>query len=830
MNSIVSELENLDSRVEPKNASHCFHCGLPVPKGLTLTVDIEGLSQPMCCHGCEAVARAIVDAGHEHFYQVRTSNAPTRQELLPEFLRDIQIYDNPELQGQFVRQISSTEREISLMLEGITCAACVWLNERHIASLLGVVEVRVNYANHRAWLRWDNAQIQLSEILRAIHSIGYKALPYDPARQQDTQRREGRDQLKKLAVAGIFGMQVMMISINLYSAAWSGMEPSFEVFFRWLSLLLVLPVMLYSAPVFFRAAWQDISHRQVGMNVPVALSIGIAFVASAMATVTGKGELYFDSIVMFVFFLLASRYLEWMARRRVAQSVERLAHALPTMANRIDPSTQQETRVVASALAVGDTVLIRPGETIPADGDLVQGVSSVDESVLNGESRPLTKKSGDRLIGGSINIDHPLRMVVTSVGADTLLAGIQRMIDKAQSTKSPVAQLADRVASRFIIAVLLTVTGVAIFWFIKSPERWLEITLASLIVTCPCALSLATPTAISTAVSRLQGKGLLVTHALVLDVLDRVTHVVFDKTGTLTEGKPALVASYCDAAIDDVDCLTIAAALECYSEHPLARALVNAANEQPSSSHRLLASHLVNHPGGGMRGTIDGEDYAIGSIVFVRQQTGAKMPNRWLKAAKSSTATTVVLANSNQVLGLFMLEDKLRPDANELISTLKQNGKQILLMSGDREAAVHQVAQQTSVTEYYSGLTPEQKMQKVLAMQANNAVVLMVGDGVNDAPVLAAADVSIAMGSATSLAKTSADAVLLNNQLDTITFGLAMAHRTASNIRQNFIWALGYNFCAIPAAAMGLVQPWMAALGMSLSSLVIVLNALRLSK
>lgn len=831
MNSIVPEVTNFDLAAEQNLERDCFHCGLPLPKGLNPTVKIGGQDQVMCCHGCEAVARAIVDAGHEHFYRVRTGVSPTAENLVPEFLRDIQVYDNPDLQQQFVHQLLDSEREISLMLEGITCAACIWLIEQHISCLAGVVSVQINYATHRAWLRWDDSMIRLSDILRAIYSIGYKALPYDPSSQQDMQQRESRDQLKRLAIAGIFGMQVMMISITLYTGAWSGMEQSYEVFFRWLNLLLTLPVMLYCAPVFFRSAWKDLTHKQVGMNVPVSLAIGIAFIASAFATVTGEGELYYDSVVMFVFFLLASRFFEWMARKRGAQSVERLAHALPVMANRLDKASHQPERVVASALLVGDRVLIKPGESIPADGRVLQGSSNIDESILNGESRPVAKKIGDRVIGGSINIDHPLQMVVDSVGADTMLSGIQRLIDRAQSDKSPVAQLADRVASRFIIAVLIAVAGIAVFWFFRSPARWLEIALASLIVTCPCALSLATPTAISAALSRLQGKGVLLTNGNALDLLNRVTHVVFDKTGTLTMGEPVLGRIYNDGSIDVKKCLEIAWALETNSEHPLAKALVKAARGQRPEAKRLIATDLVNRPGGGLSGVIEGEQYAIGSIDFIQHFTELLVPKSWLESIELGGATAVVLSSRHQILGLFTLEDELRPDASELISTLNQRfGKQIILMSGDRHSAVRKVARKIGIDSYYSGLSPKQKMDKVKAMQASKAVVLMVGDGVNDAPVLAAANVSMAMGNATSLAKTSADAVLLNDQLSHITFSLEMAKRTSSITRQNFAWALGYNFCAIPVAAMGMVMPWMAAIGMSVSSLVVVLNALRLSR
>ena len=402
---------------------------------------------------------------------------------------------------------------------------------------LAVEQVQINYATRRAWVRWDDSRIKLSKILLAIRTIGYRAYPYNPDQHQALRQFERRTQLRRLAIAGLLGMQVMMMSISLYVGAWSGMERDFETLFRWLSLGLTTPVVFYSAVPFFRSAWNNLKNWQVGMDVPVSVSIGIAFCASIVATVNGKGHVYFDSVVMFVFFLLVTRYFESMARQRNAESVEKLAHALPMIATRLLKGVQAEEAIAVSEFDVGDRVLVRPGETIPADGVVLTGASCVDESLISGESHPVSKKAGDRLIGGSINHQDPLEMKVQSLGANTVLSAIQQMIERAQSDKPPLAQLADRIAARFIVAVLLIATGVAAFWWLNHPERWLEVTLAVLIVTCPCALSLATPAAISGALSKLQMLGLLVKRGRVLEVLDRVTHVVFDKTGTPDPGQ-----------------------------------------------------------------------------------------------------------------------------------------------------------------------------------------------------------------------------------------------------------------------------------------------------
>ncbi len=521
-------------------ADACFHCGLPLPPDLDLSLDIDGVARSMCCHGCHAVAQAIVASGNENFYRVRTETAPTGQELVPDFIRESEIYDAAEIQNQYVHRLDADSREASLILEGITCAACIWLIEQYLAALNGVEQVRVNYATQRALVRWNDSRIKLSQILQAIHKIGYRALPYNPGQQQELHRRQRRQQQRRLAVAGLFGMQVMMLSISLYAGAWSGMEESFSQFFRWLSLGLTLPVMLYAATPFFHSAWRDLAQRRVGMDVPVSVAILIAFASSCVATFTGDGEIYFDSIVMFVFFLSASRYFESMARQRCAASVEQLVQSLPLTATLVDTDGGVESTVSAATLAIGDRVLIRPGETVPADGTLVSGFSALDESLLNGESNPLDKQPGDRLLGGSINITHPLQMEVAAVGADTVMAEIQRSIERAQADKPPLARLADRVASRFISIVLVIVACVAIFWWIEDAERWFDIALAVLIVSCPCALSLATPTAISAMLGKMQSRGLLVKRAAALEELTQVSHVVFDKTGTLTLGKPVL--------------------------------------------------------------------------------------------------------------------------------------------------------------------------------------------------------------------------------------------------------------------------------------------------
>ena len=779
----------------------------------------------MCCKGCEAVARAIIDAGMGDYYKFRTENAPTGRELVPDFLQQISIYDNETVQGSFVRRdttAAADEREADLILEGITCAACIWLNERHLAALPGVLEVAINYTTHRARVKWDNGQIRLSEILAAVSRIGYLAHPYDPNRQQQLLEQERRLHIRRLGLAGVLGMQVMMIAVALYLGAFSGIEEHFRQFFHWVSLGLTLPVMLYSAQPFFRTAWRDVRRLQAGMDVPVSIGILVAFTGSVYATFTGHGEVYYDSVCMFVFFLLTGRYFELVARKRAAEASETLVRSVPAMATRLGVDNE-ESLVAVAELVVGDRVQVRPGETVPADGLILEGQSSMDESLLTGESLPVKRGRHEHVVGGAINIESPLLIRIEQVGQDTVLSSILRLLDRAQTEKPRITQLADRTAAWFVFAVLLLAGSVAAYWWQVDPAHWLPITVSVLVVTCPCALSLATPTAVTAATGKLIHSGLLATRGHALETLARATHIVFDKTGTLTHGTLNLVASEVSKGHDVDECLAIAAALETGSEHPLARAI-----RHKAGTNGLSAVEIRNTPGAGLTGQVKGQRYWLGTPLFVEQQSGQQCDSRALQTLRDSGNTVIALGNGQAVLALFAFGDALRDDAAEAVAALKAAGKQVVLLSGDHLAVAQHVAGKIGIDEVYGDLLPGDKLAHVRHLQKQGAVVAMVGDGINDAPVLAAAQVSIAMGGGTQLAAASADMLLLSDRLTGMVEGLNMAKRMLWVIRQNLFWALTYNLLALPAAAAGYIAPWMAALGMSASSLIVVGNALRL--
>lgn len=773
----------------------------------------------MCCHGCQAVAQAIVDGGLTSFYKHREAPSGKPESLIPEQLARMELYDQDALQAGFVEVDEKNLKHASLILEGITCAACVWLNERHVRSLAGVVEFQVNYSTHRAHVTWDDSQLQLSDILKAVAAIGYIAHPFDPGRQEQVHKKEKSQALRRLFIAGLGTMQVMMLAIALYAGDYSGMEVDIEQFMRWISLLLTLPVILYSARGFFTTAWRDLKRWQLSMEVPVSIAIGGAFTASLWHTLQGQGEIYYDSVCMFSFFLLTSRYLEMGARHKAGEAAEELVKLLPATATRIGADGRHEV-VAVSQLESGDRVLVRPGETVPADGDVVEGRSSVDESLLTGESLPRERRLGDLLVGGSVNVESPLTLRVTGVGEDTLVSGIVRLLDRAQSEKPSIARLADHIAAYFVAALLLVAGGVAGFWVWHQPDLAFEITLSVLVVTCPCALSLATPAAVTAASGALTSAGLLITRGHALEALAQTDRIVFDKTGTLTEGQLGLaeVQPLTDGTREQL--LALAGGLARRSEHPVARVL--AAN----ATQPVVFDEVESVPGRGMQGLYQGEPYRLGSREFVAElvENGSVAETPPLEGI----ATSVYLGTRHTELARFDLLDRLRPDAVQAVGALRNLGLRPYILSGDTPQAVSVVADQLGITDFEGGLRPEDKLVAVQQMQAQGHKVVMVGDGVNDAPVLAGADVSVAMGQGAQLAHASADMVALSERLKVLVEGVTKARATRTVIKQNLGWALFYNLGAVPLAAMGLVPPWAAAIGMSLSSLVVVVNALRL--
>ncbi|MBT9567701.1 MAG: heavy metal translocating P-type ATPase [Thiobacillus sp.] len=816
-------------KADTPSSPACFHCGLPVPNGTDYPIRFEDETQPTCCRGCQAVAQTIIDSGQGAYYTHRTALPATPQQAEAE-LAQLGLYDLPEIQESFVRAETENIRDAALILENIVCAACIWLNERHIAGLPGVLSVEINYATRRARVRWDNSRVQLSAILKAVGDIGYIAHPFDPGRSDDIYKRERNASIKRLAVAGLGMMQVMMYALPTYTA--TDMTAEIRVLMSWASLVLTIPVVLYSARPFFVGAWRDLKRRMLGMDVPVALGVGTAFIASVYGTFSGNGEVYYDSVTMFVFLLLTGRFLEMNARRRAGAAAEELVKLIPAATTRLPAwPARDEEQVPVARLSVGDRVLVRPGETVPADGVVIDGDSAVNEAMLTGESLPVSKGVHARVVGGSLNQASPLVVQIDKLGADTRLASIVRLLDRAQSEKPRIGQLADRAAAWFVGLLLIVTFLVGVVWYVIDPSKVLWIVVSILVVTCPCALGLATPAALTTATGRLTRLGLLTTRGHALETLARATDLVFDKTGTLTHGHLSVRRVIPLGGRTEADVLAVAAALESGSEHPIARAL-RAAGSAAHDAHAIR-----NTPGRGVEGMVDGQVYRIGTPDFAsagathavppKQDSDQPAENRHEDAPGHES--WVALGDESGLIAWFALADTPRADAAASLAALRALGLQLHLVSGDGESAVKATAQQLDITDWRAAALPEDKLAYVNALQAQGRIVAMVGDGINDAPVLAGAQVSIAMGEGADVAQAAADMVMLGGRLSTLADGVALARKTQKIIRQNLGWALGYNLIAIPAAALGHVTPWIAGIGMSSSSLLVVLNALRLS-
>jgi len=801
-------------------AAECFHCGLPVPAQSNWRVAIDGSERAMCCPGCAAVAQTIVDIGQAGYYRERTGYAASAGAAgVPPGLK--LFNDDPRI-------VSDGDAcEATLLVEGIRCAACVWLIEHRLGRMEGVEKASLNVATERLFVRWNKDKTSAADILQSVRSIGYTAWPYDAQRHSAQLQKASRTLGRQLFVAGLSMMQVMMYVAPEYMAGGDGtLDGDMASLLRWASLFLTLPAVAYSALPFLQGAWSSIRARVPGMDVPVALGILAAFIGSAVSTFRGAGEVYYDSVTMFIFLLLCSRYLELLARRKAASALERMQHGLPESASRLSgwPVSRDSEVVPAGALEAGDHVLVKGGEAIPADCVVAEGRTSVDLSLLTGESAPQPRAVGDEVPGGAVNAGSAVVMRVARPARESTLSGLLKLIEQAGSAKPQIAQWADRTASWFVAALLLFAAASFAFWWWHDAARAWPVAIAVLVVSCPCALSLATPSALAAATDRLLGKGVLIVRPHVLETLHRATHIVFDKTGTLTEGRPTVqrIAPLNGASADE--CLRIAAALEAFSAHPIARAFTASATAA-AADHGMAAMDPYELPGHGLEAYIGGRRHRIGTATFVAGVAGTPVP-----ALSGETGTVVWLGTENRWLARFIIGDALRVEARSVVAEFRARGKEVVLLSGDRQEIADAAAHQLGIEHALGNCLPGQKLQYVQGLQARGAVVAMVGDGINDAAVLSAADVSCAMGSGATLAQAHADCVLLEANLSLLAETAHTATRTMQAIRQNLAWSTLYNVSAIPAAAFGLLNPWLSGIGMAASSAIVILNALRLRR
>ncbi len=806
-------------------SQQCFHCGEPIPSGFNAKLEIKGQQESFCCYGCQAVAELILDDGLENFYKHRTALSGKPKELEADEITQLRLYDDPLLQEEFVQSFGESEsnKQTSLSISGITCAACIWLLEREISRLEGVVNFSINHSTHKAFIEWDSS-FKLSDALLQARKLGYKAKPYRHHEAKVAAIREKRMAIFRIAVAGIATMQNMMFSIPLYLGMYNDTDTQLIGLFRWVSMFMAAPVVLFSALPFYQAALRSLRSRKLSMDVPVTIAIIVAYLASSYTTITTvptlESDVYFDSVAMFAFFLLVGRFVEMQTRHHFLSDDADMDQLLPETATIIENG--QPKSIVSHRVAKGDILRIKQGEIAAADGYVIKGQSLFDEAALTGEFLPVSKGENDFISAGTANMENTLEIQVSAPAKASRLSSIVRLIGQAQAAKPKTQTIADNIASYFVALVLLACTATGIYWYLHDSQHVLAITLSVLVVTCPCALSLATPTALTGATAALRKLGFLLTKNHVLEAMSRADDVIFDKTGTLTEGKLSIAHLEVLFDISEEHALSIATALEQETHHPIARAFSNTTN-----TSNLTADHVTHHTGQGVSGSIEGVRYYLGSARFIQEKTNYALSK---KEHGDAHYSQVFLSSDTALIARFDLSDTLRPEAVATVENLLRRGSTVHILSGDQQSAVQSIGESLGIEHIYAEQSPEDKLAYVKALQDKGRRVVMVGDGINDLPVLAQADLSIAMGSASDLTKLNSDAILLNEHLEVLAKAFDHAAKTRRIIKENIGWALGYNVCMLPLAMLGLVPPYFAALGMSLSSLIVVFNSTRLRR
>jgi len=791
----------------------CFHCAEAVPAGSHYSLLFEGQTRQFCCPGCHAVAETIIEQGLADYYRFRTSPASKASPLPDKLQQQLQSYDNAEVLGDLSSRDGDWQ-QVELSISGMSCAACAWLIEKQLTQDPAIAKVSVNSGTARCALRWNPAQTKLSTILGRIAQLGYQASPYISDQEEQSYQQEMSAYLKRLAVSGIMSMQVMMLAFGLYFGDYTGIEQQYEGYLRWISLLLTLPVMFFAAAPFSKSAWRALRSKELNMDVPIVLALYYTFAASTYGTITHSGEVYFESVCMFVFLLQLGKFFEFRARKQARDATSNLLKIMPVTAQLWDG--EQAIGTSARRLQAGDLILVKAGETLPADGIISQGSSSVDESMLTGEYRAVAKQTGDQVLAGSVNHDGVLIIKVSKALTESRLGQIIQLQQQTLHQKPQLLEKTDKIARFFVqrLLVIATLTFGAWYFFIDA-DRAFWVTLSVLVATCPCALSLATPTAITCALARLNRKGILIKNQQVLEFLPRLSRLFFDKTGTLTAGQFSISRlEQGQHEFSEAQLLNLMANLEAYSEHPIGRAFA------PFLQQQLALTEVQLVVGSGIKAQwlspAGPRLLQIGNAAFCQQQAQADMQ--------------VYFCIDGQLHAQLQLADSLRAEIPALIPALNALGIRCGILTGDSSDQAEQIAQQLGITDLTKSCSPEQKVAQISNAVAQGDIVLMVGDGINDSPSFHAAHVSVALDSGTDLSKNQADVVLLHNDLSLLTELISGAQLAKKVVRQNLGWAVGYNLVIIPLAVCGFVSPYIAVIGMSFSSLLVVSNSLRLLK
>jgi len=798
---------------------------------------INGQNKVFCCHGCRGVYRLINDEELGEFYKKRGSSwipGPPDESRI-----DLSAFsDNVKQTGD--------ESEIDLFFNGIRCASCVWLIERLLLKTEGVKYARLNYATHKAKIRWDSSAVTLEKLLKKVNSIGYTPKPVTQG-VPDEFIKARRDLLLRFGTAAFFSMQLMIYSIALYAGYFQGIASGARTLLQLLSLLLATPILFYSGYPFIRGSITGLRNLNFNMDLLIITGAGASYLYSIYQIFIG-GEVYFDTSAMIITLILLGRYIETGAKARASDVITRLLSLSPKEARLVMQSAERRAQstergqqttdriyqmVPVSDIKEGGLILIKPGERIPLDGTVAEGSSEVDESPLTGESRPVSKHQGSEVFSGTQNLYGSFVFEVKRTGEDTVLSHIIKTVEDAQARRAAVQALVDRVAGYFVPSVLTLSFLTAIFWLLSGSSLTGAVmnSVSVIVIACPCALGLATPLAILPGTTRGASKGIFIKGGDVIERAKDINTIVLDKTGTITEGKPEL-AAFKGIEISDNEALSLASSLERLSEHSIGKAIVTGG----SGRQTYIVSDFAAYPGKGVKGNINGKAAFIGNKTFIESECVDDMLSgellSWVNAEEDSGRTAVYLSYDGKIAGIFIISDTIRGEARETVKEIKKTGSGVVMITGDNKKAALSVAKEIGISEdkVKAQKSPAEKAEEIIRMQGRGRRVMMIGDGINDAPALVQADVGIAMGRATDIALESADIVLMRNDLRMIPETLRLSKATYSVIRQNLFWAFVYNIVAVPLAVTGMLHPIFAAISMTLSSLSVVGNSMRLKR
>lgn len=795
----------------------CTHCHLSFDESVMIIEKEGDKNLYFCCKGCQGVYHLLKSENLDSFYEKLGNQTLSPAEVATKESKELERFDLEGFKKRYIRETKEGFYEVSLIIEGIHCSACVWLNEKVLHKSEGVIEATINYSNNKAKVVWEPDRIKLSEIIEKIRSIGYNAYPYDPKLQEERANRVRNDYYSRILVGVFATMNIMWIAIAQYVGYFSGMEQEHKNILNIAEFILATPTLFYSGWIFFRGAYYGLKNRFINMDFLVASGALLAWLYSIYAMVTQKGEVYFDSVTMIITFVLVGKYLEVLSKKQAVDTLDKIVGSMPTEVSVI-LEDGSKALVSVENIRPKDIIELKPGERVAVDGVLISGSALFDESSLTGESEPIFKEVGDEIISGSICLDSVVRYEATKEAKDSILSQMGELLSDAITKKPKLEQLANTISGYFSVTILAIAVVTFIFWYLKggSFENALIIAISVIVIACPCALGLATPMATLVGISKSAKEGILFKEASMLETLAKSSILALDKTGTITEGKPSVVS----VKIFDGFEPSKALALVDSSNHPISKGvrkylLNNYENLTPPKIEDIKSIEAK-----GVIAKCEGVELIGGNRELIN--------SFGIECNFESENSLFIFAINNRVVAIFELRDNLRLDIKEAISKIEALGIKVVMLTGDNQKSAKRVANEVGIREFYAKLLPQDKANIIKSWQDDGKIVVMAGDGINDAIALARSNIAIAMGSGADIAIEVSDIVLLEDSPKSLLFAFKIARRSFLAVKQNLALSLVYNLLAIPLAVMGYVNPLVSALSMSLSSLVVVGNSMRI--